>query len=75
MKNVADMNKIVCVIIQSLLTLFMLFSFSNGVVYFIKNINKDEDLYLGFLLTLLILNLCFIIEQYKILKKTYKYDK
>lgn len=26
----------------------MLFSFSNGVVYFIKNINKDEDLYLGF---------------------------
>ena len=69
------MNKIVCVIIQSLLTLFMLFSFSNVVVYFIKNINKDEDLYLGFLLTLLILNLCFIIEQYKILKKTYKYDK
>lgn len=69
------MNKTVCIIIQSVLILFMIFSFSNGVVYFIKNINKDENFYLGFLLTLLILNLCFIIEQYKILKKTYKYDK
>lgn len=69
------MNKTVFIIIQSVLILFMIFSFSNGVVYFIKNINKDEIFYLGFLLTLLILNLYFIIEQYKILKKTYKYDK
>ena len=69
------MNKTMYIIIQSVLILFMIFSFSNGVVYFIKNINKDENSYLGFLLTLLILNLCFIIEQYKILKKTYKYDK
>jgi hypothetical protein len=69
------MNKIVFIVIQSLLTLFMIFSFSNGVVYFIKNINKDEDFYLGFLLTLLILNAYFITEQYKIIKKTYKYEK
>lgn len=69
------MNKTAFIIIQSLLILFMIFSFSNGVVYFIKNINKDEDLHLGFLLTLLIICLYFIIKQYKILKKTYKYDK
>nr|DAV49326.1 MAG TPA: hypothetical protein [Caudoviricetes sp.] len=69
------MNKIVCVIIQSVLILFIIFSFSNGVVYFIKNINKDENFYLGFLLTILILNLCFIIEQYKLLKNLYKGEK
>lgn len=69
------MNKIVYFIIQLVIFLFIIYSFSNGVVYFIKNINKDGDFYLGVLLTLLITNLFIIIEQYKILKKTYKYDK
>ena len=69
------MNKIIDFIIQLVLILFMIFSFSNGVVYFIKNINKDDSCYLSFLLFLLIISSFFIIEQYKLLKKAFKNEE
>lgn len=53
----------------------MISSFSYGAVYFIKNINKEDDFYLGVLLTLMITNLFIIIEQYKFLKENYKNEK
>ena len=69
------MSRIIYFIIQLVIFLFIISSFSNGVVYFIKNINKDDDFYLGVLLTLLIINLIIIIEQYKLLKEIYKDEK
>lgn len=60
------MNKI----IESILTLWFIFTFSNGTVYLIKNVNKDDSFYLSILLTSLIVNLFIIIEQFKLLKKT-----
>lgn len=66
------MSKIIYFIIQLVIFLFIISSFSNGVVYFIKNINKEDDFYLGVLLTLIIINLFIIIEQYKLLKEIYK---
>nr|DAE86577.1 MAG TPA: hypothetical protein [Caudoviricetes sp.] len=66
------MIKTVYFIIQLILFLFMIHSFSNGVVYFIKNINIEEDFYLGVLLSLIIINLFIIIEQYKLLKNIVK---
>jgi len=69
------MSRIIYFIIQLVIFLFIISSFSNGVVYFIKNINKDDDFYLGVLLTLLIINLFIIIEQYKLLKEIYKDEK
>lgn len=69
------MSKIIYFIIQLVIFLFIISSFSNGVVYFIKNINKEDDFYLGVLLTLLITNLIIIIEQYKLLKEIYKHEK
>ena len=69
------MSRIIYFIIQLVIFLFIISSFSNGVVYFIKNINKDDDFYLGVLLTLLITNLIIIIEQYKLLKEIYKDEK
>lgn len=69
------MSKIAYFIIQLVIFLFIISSFSNGVVYFIKNINKNDDFYLGVLLTLLIINLFIIIEQYKLLKEIYKDEK
>lgn len=69
------MSKIIYFIIQLVIFIFIISSFSNGVVYFIKNINKDDYFYLGVLLTLLIINLFIIIEQYKLLKEIYKDEK
>lgn len=69
------MSRVIYFIIQLVIFLFIISSFSNGVVYFIKNINKDDDFYLGVLLTLLIINLFIIIEQYKLLKEIYKDEK
>ena len=69
------MSKIIYFIIQLVIFIFIISSFSNGVVYFIRNINKEDDFYLGFLLTLLIINLFIIIEQYKLLKEIYKDEK
>ena len=69
------MSKIIYFIIQLVIFLFIISSFSNGIVYFIKNINKDDDFYLGVLLTLLIINLIIIIEQYKLLKEIYRDEK
>ena len=69
------MSRVIYFIIQLVIFLFIIYSFSNGVVYFIKNINKDDDFYLGVLLTLLIINLFIIIEQYKLLKEIYKDEK
>ena len=69
------MSRIIYFIIQLVIFLFIISSFSNGVVYFIKNINKEDDFYLGVLLTLLIINLFIIIEQYKLLKEIYKDEK
>lgn len=69
------MSKIAYFIIQLVILLFIVYSFSNGFVHFIKNINKEENSYLVFLLTLLITNLFIIIEQYKLLKEIYKDEK
>lgn len=69
------MSKIIYFIIQLVIFLFIVSSFSNGVVYFIRNINKEDYFYLGVLLTLLIINLVIIIEQYKLLKEIYKDEK
>lgn len=69
------MIKIIYFIIQLVIFLFIISSFSNGVVYFIRNINKEDDFYLGVLLTLIIINLFIIIEQYKLLKEIYKDEK
>ena len=69
------MSRIIYFIIQLVIFLFIISSFSNGVVYFIKNINRDTDFYLGVLFTLLIINLFIIIEQYKLLKEIYKDEK
>lgn len=69
------MSKIIYFIIQLVIFIFIISSFSNGVVYFIRNINKEDDFYLGVLLTLLIINLFIIIEQYKLLKEIYKDEK
>lgn len=66
------MSKIINIIIESVFFLFFTFSFSNGIVYFIKNINKDESIFLNILLVTLILSVFAIIEQYKLLKKLYK---
>lgn len=66
------MSKIINIIIESVFFLFFIFSFSNGIVYFIKNINKDESIFLNILLVTLILSVFAIIEQYKLLKKLYK---
>lgn len=69
------MSKIIYFIIQLVIFIFIISSFSNGVVYFIRNITKEDDFYLGVLLTLLIINLFIIIEQYKLLKEIYKDEK
>ena len=69
------MSKIIYFIIQLVMFIFIISSFSNGVVYFIRNITKEDDFYLGVLLTLLIINLFIIIEQYKLLKEIYKDEK
>lgn len=69
------MSKIFYFIIQLVIFIFIISSFSNGVVYFIRNINKEDDFHLGVLLTLLIINLFIIIEQYKLLKEIYKDEK
>lgn len=68
------MNKIIEIILNIAVMLSLIFTFSNGVVYFIKNIHKDETIYLNVLLTLVIVNLFFIIEQYKSFKN-HKDDK
>ena len=65
------MSKVVNIIFQTLLFLFLVFSFSNGTVYFIKNINKDENTFLSILLSLLVISLFTIIKQYKLLEKYY----
>lgn len=69
------MSKIIYFIIQLLMFIFIISSFSNGVVYLIRNINKEDDFNLGVLLTLIIINLFIIIEQYKLLKEIYKDEK
>ena len=69
------MSKIIYFIIQLVIFIFIISSFSNGVVHFIRNINKEDDFYLGVLLTLIIINLFIIIEQYKLLKEIYKDEK
>lgn len=69
------MRRLIYFTIQLVIFLFIISSFSNGVVYFIRNINKEDDFYLGVLLTLLIINLIIIIEQYKLLKEIYKDEK
>lgn len=69
------MSKIIYFIIQLVIFIFIISSFSNRVVYFIRNITKENDFYLGVLLTLLIINLFIIIEQYKLLKEIYKDEK
>lgn len=66
------MSKVVNIIFQTLLFLFLVFSFSNGTVYFIKNIDKDENIFLSILLSSLVISLFTIIKQYKLLKKLYK---
>ena len=66
------MRKIINIIIESVFFSVFIFSFSNGIVYFIKNINKDENIFLSILLVTLILSIFAIIEQYKLLKKLYK---
>lgn len=66
------MNKTIDIIFNLIITSFVIFTFSNGIVYFIKNVNKDDIFYLSILLTSLIVELFFIIEQYKLLKKLYK---
>lgn len=69
------MSKIIYFIIQLVIFIFIISSFSNGVVYFIRYMNKEDDFYLGVLLTLLIINLFIILEQYKLLKEIYKDEK
>ena len=41
------MSRVIYFIIQLVIFLFIISSFSNGVVYFIKNINKDDDFLFG----------------------------
>lgn len=69
------MSKLIYFTIQFVIFIFIISSFSNGVVYFIRNINKEDDFYLGVLLTLIIINLFIIIEHYKLLKEIYKDEK
>ena len=66
------MNKTIDIIFELVITLIVIFIFSNGSVYFIKNVNKDDTFYLSILLTSLIIELFFIIKQYKLLKRFYK---
>ena len=68
------MSKIIDIIFGIAIMLILIFTFSNGVVYFIKNKHKDEKVYLTVLITLLIVNVIFIIEHYKSLK-IYKDEK
>ena len=51
------MNKIIDIIFDLIITLIVIFTFSNGSVYFIKNVNKDDTFYLSILLTSLIIQL------------------
>ena len=66
------MNKIIDIIFNALLTLLFIFCFSNGAVYFLKNVNKEDSFYLSILLASLIVELFFIIKQYKSLSKNFK---
>lgn len=66
------MNKTIDIIFGLVITLIVIFTFSNGVVYFIKNVNKDDSFYLSILLTSLVVELFYIIELYKSLNKNFK---
>lgn len=66
------MNKIIDIIFELIITLIVIFTFSNGVVYFIKNVKEDNSFYLSILLTSLIIELFFIIGQCYSLKRIYK---
>ena len=63
------------IIFDLVITLVIIFAFSSGVVYFLKNIEKDDSFYLSILLSSLIIESFFIIEQYKTLVKNLKNEK
>lgn len=69
------MNKKIDIIFDLVITLVIIFAFSSGVVYFLKNIEKDDSFYLSILLSSLIIESFFIIEQYKTLVKNLKNEK
>ena len=72
------MNKIIDIIFNVLLTLLLIFCFSSSTISLVKNINKDNSVFPSILLTILIVYLIIIIEQYKILRnlcKNYKNEK
>lgn len=72
------MSKIIDIIFNALLTLLLIFCFSNSAISLVKNINKDNSVFPSILLTILIVYLIIIIEQYKILRnlcKNYKNEK
>jgi hypothetical protein len=69
------MNKIIDMIFESIISLFLIFTFSSGTVSFIKNVKEGDSLYLSIMLTLLIINLSFIIEQNNSFKKLYTDEK
>lgn len=69
------MNKKINIIFDLVITLVTIFAFSSGVVYFLKNIEKDDSFYLSILLSSLIIESFFIIEQYKTLVKNLKNEK
>nr|DAX26223.1 MAG TPA: hypothetical protein [Caudoviricetes sp.] len=62
-------------IFESIISLFLIFTFSSGTVSFIKNVKEGDSLYLSIMLTLLIINLSFIIEQNNSFKKLYTDEK
>jgi len=69
------MSKTIDIIFDLVITIVIIFAFSNGIVYFLKNVEKDDSFYLSILLSSLIIESFFIIEQYKALVKSLKNEK
>lgn len=66
------MSKIIFFFINTIYVLFFLLSVSNGVVYFIQNIHKEDSFRLSVLLALLIISFLIIVDAYKWIKGLYK---
>lgn len=72
------MSKIIDIILNSLLAVLVLFNFSDGIIYFIKIINKDDSIFPNIVLMISVIYLIIFVEQYRILRKlckNYKNEK
>lgn len=66
------MSKIIDIILNSLLAVLVLFNFSDGIIYFIKIINKDGSIFPNIVLMISVIYLIIFVEQYRILRKLCK---